>query len=200
MRRLYTLLFWLGMIIVVLLIGRIGLDAVSQAAAPHQESGHASPVSSPSSQQTSQSMSEHGCSVRGSGELVLPDPLCTPGAVSSFTTAQICSRHYPTRPPTGYTEPLKRQDVALYGDYAGASLHSYELDHLVPLELGGDPKSKANLWPEYDAGTIPNPKDRVEAAAHAAVCRRVNPIPLATAQHDMATDWIDFAHTLRVSV
>ena len=45
-----------------------------------------------------------------------------------------------------------------------------EEDHLIPLELGGSPKSVRNLWPEYDGGHIPNPKDKVENALKRAVC------------------------------
>lgn len=59
-----------------------------------------------------------------------------------------------------------------------------ELDHLVPLELGGS-SDVSNLWPE--PGPIPNPKDRIENAVRRAVC--AGKVPLALAQHAMAADW-----------
>jgi hypothetical protein len=37
--------------------------------------------------------------------------------------------------------------MAAYG-LTGQRLSDYELDHLIPLELGGAPAEAANLWPE----------------------------------------------------
>lgn len=139
------------------------------------------------------------CHVSGSGELVLPDPRCTPGAaVPSYTQAQLCAGKHPPRPPVSVTEPEKVRSIAQYGDYAGASPSQYEFDHLVPLELGGA-STQANLWPEYDMGVIPNRKDRVENAAKAAVCSG-HTLTLAQAQAKIASDWIALAHELGVTV
>jgi len=60
----------------------------------------------------------------------------------------------------------------------------YELDHLVPLELGGS-NDPDNLWPEPDAS--PNRKDAVENAARRAVCS--SRMLLEHAQTQMASDW-----------
>ena len=60
-----------------------------------------------------------------------------------------------------------------------------ELDHLVPLELGGS-NDLSNLWVE--AGHIPNPKDSVENRLHREVCS--GKISLHTAQVDIAHDWM----------
>ena len=59
-----------------------------------------------------------------------------------------------------------------------------ELDHLVPLELGGSNDMK-NFWVE--AGKIPNPKDKVENQLHAMVC--AGKISLHNAQLDIAHNW-----------
>jgi hypothetical protein len=59
-----------------------------------------------------------------------------------------------------------------------------ELDHLVPLELGGSNDMK-NFWVE--AGRIPNPKDTVENRLHREVC--AGKISLHTAQLDIAHNW-----------
>lgn len=149
------------------------------------------------------------CHADGSGEMVLPDPLCTPGATNPDVyeppgsrgniDSTICKSGWTAtvRPPESYTEPIKVQDIARYGDYAGNSTHAYELDHLIPLELGGAPRDPQNLWPEYDAGRIPNPKDAVEGAAKRAVCD--GRMPLATAQQKMAQNWIELGHELGAS-
>ena len=61
---------------------------------------------------------------------------------------------------------------------------SGELDHLIPLELGGSSDVR-NLWPEV--GPIPNPKDRVENELRDWVCS--GRIKLAVAQQEIAKDW-----------
>ena len=60
-----------------------------------------------------------------------------------------------------------------------------ELDHLVPLELGGS-NDITNLWPEV--GKLPNTKDEVEYTLNRAVCD--GQVTLAAAQLAIATDWL----------
>lgn len=139
------------------------------------------------------------CHARGSGEMVLPDAACTPGATNPAVTPQtmgqtICARGWTktVRPPTSVTDPLKRQQLAAYG-YTG-SPRGYEEDHLIPLELGGAPSDPKNLWPER--GASPNPKDDVEDAANHEVCS--GRMPLATAQQAIARDWISLGRELGV--
>lgn len=115
----------------------------------------------------------------------LPDPKCSPGAIDKAVTqvdiaTTICRTGYTTtvRPPVSVTEPFKLLDERAYGVYSG------ELDHLVPLELGGSSDAH-NLWVE--PGAIPNPKDRVENELHAAVC--AGSMTLAAAQAAIARDW-----------
>ena len=135
------------------------------------------------------------CHARG----VFPDPRCTPGATNPAVTqaniaSTICKSGYSEsiRPPESYTEPLKRRLMASYD--ATYPIEDYELDHLVSLELGGAPSDPRNLWPEF--GNSPNPKDKVEDAAHEAVCDgRMN---LATAQYDIATNWVALGEQLRL--
>ncbi len=131
------------------------------------------------------------CHARGSGLFSAPDPHCTPGAVSPAVTqanidSTICSHGYTetVRPPESVTEPEKAASLGAYGDTG--SLHDYEYDHLVPLELGGANNDPRNLWPE--PGASPNPKDQLEDRLNAMVC--AGEIPLATAQEEIATNWI----------
>ncbi len=83
--------------------------------------------------------------------------------------------------------------MTVYG-LGGSPASGFELDHLVPLGLGGAATDLRNLWPE--PGASPNRKDEVEVAAVHAVCTRR--IPLAEAQHQMATDWTVLAARLAV--
>jgi hypothetical protein len=61
---------------------------------------------------------------------------------------------------------------------------AYEIDHLIPLALGGS-NDVANLWPEAAPGF--HDKDRVEDALHARVC--AGRMSLEDAQRGFATDW-----------
>ncbi len=127
------------------------------------------------------------CHING----VFPDANCTPGAtnpnVSQANIQQtICVSGYTAtiRPPVSYTNKLKVQQITQYG-YADTILHDYEEDHLISLELGGAPSDPKNLWPE--PGGSPNPKDKIENLCHKKVCD--GEIPLADAQHEIATNW-----------
>ena len=132
------------------------------------------------------------CHARQAANGVLPDPACTPGAVDPHVTdatleSTVCRRGGYTstvRPPTSITNSEKRLAQTAYGQSDGPS--AYELDHLVPLELGGTPNSAANLWPE--PGSSPNAKDKLEGALHDLLC--AHRITLTAAQHMIATDWI----------
>ena len=128
----------------------------------------------------------------------LPDPNCTPGAISPKVTqgtldTTICRTGYTKsiRPPASITEIEKRENATAYG-YTG-SLKDVEYDHLVPLELGGDPNDPRNLW--IEPGASPNPKDGVESRLHELVCEGT--VPLAAAQEAIATDWTTALETVR---
>jgi hypothetical protein len=127
------------------------------------------------------------CHAGGGGQL--PDPRCTPGGIDPAVTqatihSTICTSGYTStiRPPESQTESFKFHEA--YPAYGIASGTATELDHLVPLELGGN-NSAANLWPEVPP--TPNPKDSVENAVNAAVC--AGRVTLASAQQAIARDW-----------
>jgi hypothetical protein len=116
-----------------------------------------------------------------------PDPRLTPGEVFAGTSVeQVCAEGYARR----MRNVLPEQYIEVYSAYhvefpqpPGA----YELDHLIPLELGGD-NSNRNLWPQ-PAIPLPgfNQKDQLENLLHARVCAGL--MPLAEAQRGIATDW-----------
>lgn len=131
------------------------------------------------------------CHARGAGVASLPDPRCTPGAISAAVTqanlqTTICRRGYTAtvRPPVSVTDAEKLASLAAYGDPGRA--RDYEYDHLVPLELGGAPNDPRNLWPQ--PGGSPNPKDRLENELARLVCRGA--VSLTFAQGLIAKDWV----------
>ncbi len=131
----------------------------------------------------------------------LPDPHCTPGATNPRVTqadlaSTICKSGYTAtiRPPTNITGPEKTASEAAYGFHGKAATTEY--DHLISLEIGGDPNSPLNLWPEPNktsAASITNPKDKVENTLKSLVCNAVHGkpyLPLAKAQYLIATNWM----------
>jgi len=142
-----------------------------------------------------------GCHARNQHKL--PDRHCTPGAVNQHVTqaniaSTICRAGWTdsVRPDESYTEALKIRQIHRYG-YANTDPSSYEEDHLIPLELGGSPASPENLWPEYDGGQIPNPKDSVENALNNAVCDGT--VSLRAAQYAIAVNWMRAESRLGIS-
>jgi hypothetical protein len=123
----------------------------------------------------------------------LPDRSCTPGAIDSRVTQDniyqtICVSGYTqtVRPSTSYTTPLKVRQMAAYG-WTGTTA-DYEEDHLIPLEIGGNPTDPNNLWPEpYAEPNGARDKDKVENSLHDKVCS--GQMTLAQAQSLIATNW-----------
>jgi hypothetical protein len=111
---------------------------------------------------------------RGGGPAaVLADPVRTPGVLNPRVTqatirSTICTRGWTAtvRPPVEYTNALKREQMRAYGETGPPS--AYQEDHLISLEVGGDPTDPRNLWPE------PYPRaaavDQIENQLNAEVC------------------------------
>lgn len=139
----------------------------------------------------------------------LQDLTCNPGAtspaVTQATLAQtICRKGGYTsgiRPPVSVTGPEKRASAAAYG-YTGTMIDG-EFDHLISLQLGGDPNDPRNLWveptdPGHKPGSGPNNlKDPVETKLHTAVCS--GKVTLVQAQQAIATDWTTALSSLSIS-
>ena len=127
---------------------------------------------------------------------LLPDAQLTPGAIATSDVRTICARGYATRVrPKGVL--WRRLKDEAYNRYHIARGHrssvgsdgvrhpAYEIDHLIPLELGGHPTDLRNLWPEPLADA--KRKDRVENRLHALVCS--GRITLMAAQGVIARNW-----------
>ena len=118
----------------------------------------------------------------------LPNRTLTPGETFSGVTAQqVCVSGY----ARSVRNVLPAQYVAVYGSYGipyPEPSGTYELDHLIPLELGGD-NANHNLWPE-PAQPVPgfHEKDQLENYLHDAVCG--GRMALTDAQSGIASDWI----------
>lgn len=118
----------------------------------------------------------------------LPDSACTPGAIfPTATTDQICQ--------TGYSSSVRNvpysEKQQAYDEYGIASHYSgqYEVDHLIPLELGGS-NDISNLWPELASPTPGfHEKDQVENYLHDQVCSGA--MSLHEAQVEISTNWLN---------
>ena len=125
-----------------------------------------------------------------------PDPSCTPGALNPEVTEEtldttLCRSGGYTdsvRPPRGYTDALKPRFMAAYG-VESEPYTAYELDHLIPLGLGGAPADPRNLWPEPEYGPDGAPeKNALAGELNQEVC--AGEISLADAQRELLS-WAD---------
>ena len=109
----------------------------------------------------------------GQRSAFVADPVRTPGVVNPDVTqanirSTICKRGWTAtvRPPVDYTNALKFRQMRMYGETGTPS--GYQEDHLISLELGGNPTDPRNLWPE------PYPRasevDQIENELNAQVC------------------------------
>jgi hypothetical protein len=124
-----------------------------------------------------------GC-VRGAA----PDRRCSPGAYDSKLTAVvICSPNFRTGTIRNVPQSEKFQVESEYGIRPGYYGHTIEIDHIVPLELGGS-NVIANLFPEPGSGRANyHDKDALENRLHDLVC--AGAITLERARRGIATNW-----------
>jgi hypothetical protein len=117
----------------------------------------------------------------------LPIRRFTPGAVQSARLTDLCRMTDSDTPPA--VAPAVKQQVFDEYRLPVSTSQSYELDYLITPQLGGadDPR---NLWPEPYGVTAWNAhiKDELEDRLHSMVCD--GSLDLATAQQDIAVDWI----------
>jgi hypothetical protein len=126
----------------------------------------------------------------------LPDPACTPGSVAPVAQGAVCVTGFEATERPSSTDAAKTRAMDSYGISAD-DRPRVELDHLVPLSLGGS-NDVTNLWPEVsdlpDAG-FRNSKDAVERKLLAAVCKGGH-VPLSEAQNAIAHDWTTALHVV----
>ena len=123
------------------------------------------------------------CGAHPRALVVRADWHLTPGAlnpqVTQATIGQTICRSGWTRtvrPPVSYTNDLKMKGLVAY--HLRGPPSAFQEDHLISLELGGDPTDARNLWPE------PYPRassvDQIENQLNHRVC--TGSLTLAQAQ------------------
>lgn len=124
-----------------------------------------------------------GC-IRG----VEPDRRCSPGAYDSkLSKAVICSSSFRTSTIRNVPQSEKFQVESEYGMRASYYGYTIEIDHIVPLELGGS-NAIANLFPEPGSGRANyHLKDALENKLHDLVC--AGTMTLRGAQRGIAMNW-----------
>ena len=91
------------------------------------------------------------------------------------------------RPSASFTQGLKRTMLVRAGLPPGDAI-KYELDHFVPLAVGGHPRSEDNLWLQrWDGTWNARVKDRLERRLQVMVC--AGEITLHTARTAIQHDW-----------
>lgn len=126
----------------------------------------------------------------------LPDPIATPGALNPNVTQEniqttVCVSGWTKtiRPSAYYTTKLKILQLHSepYKSDLGAS--SFEEDHLISLEIGGNPTDPKNLWPQHWSEPMgAHQKDQLENYLKREVC--AGRMLLAQAQKEVASDWV----------
>jgi hypothetical protein len=123
------------------------------------------------------------CSGAGTRAVVRASWALTPGVLNPAVTqsniaSTICKHGWTrtVRPPVSYTNGLKAKGLRQYRLRGPPS--AFQEDHLISLELGGDPTDPRNLWPE------PYPRasavDQIENDLNRRVC--TGSLSLADAQ------------------
>jgi hypothetical protein len=133
-----------------------------------------------------QTVSLASSSTKAGPAYAYPNPLVTPGAVLTTDASTICAPGYASG-VRDVSTATKKEVYAEYGVSYPRPLGAYEVDHFIPLEIGGSNDIK-NLWLEP---ATPTPgfhqKDQFENFEHGQVCSGT--ISVAGAQSRMASDW-----------
>lgn len=114
-----------------------------------------------------------------------PDPICTPGDGGDLTLKVLCAKDYP-EDARDVSSATKRKVYAMYG-ISNPKSGEYQIDHLVPLGLGGS-NEITNLWPQpLDPRPGYKEKDNAERKLHELVCSER--MPLKSAQYMISHNW-----------
>jgi hypothetical protein len=127
-----------------------------------------------------------GVGRNGSIVFAAPRANLTPGAVVLLDKRQVCSVAPANNRPVPAS--LQRRVFQAYG-ISNADARAYEVDYLITPALGGSDDIR-NLWPQSYSSTVWNAhvKDALEQHLRDMVC--AGNLDLATAQRDLAQDWI----------
>lgn len=134
------------------------------------------------------------CSQYAEGNSGLLDRVKTPGLLNPNVTqnnvnSTVCVSGYSAkiRPTSNYTNRIKLKQLQ-DNKYTIKDRAIYELDHFVPLSIGGHPTDERNLWAEPRFGTFnAGDKDVVESGVHRDLCK--GKLSLIQAQNIFLGDW-----------
>lgn len=120
-------------------------------------------------------------------------PRETPGAIDPAVTQDnidytICRPGYAraARPAYSITGPLKRRMMDAH--HPGEAMADYELDHLIPISIGGAPLDARDLWLQPRGGQAnAGDKNVLAYVLWRLVC--THQVPLQTAQREISHDW-----------
>jgi hypothetical protein len=119
----------------------------------------------------------------------LPNAKLTPGYMRDASTREICTTK--TSLVRNVSESLKKDvyhNYGMNGNDKSTCAEGYEIDHLVPLGLGGANDGR-NLWPQSFCGTNnAHDKDKLENELYQRVCK--GQMNLIDAQMCIKTDWV----------
>ncbi len=124
---------------------------------------------------------------RSTRVVTVPDPKLTPGATVVLSPGEVCNASRVNNKAVPVA--LRKKVFEAYG-IPHAEPRAYEVDYLITPALGGADDIH-NLWPQSYSDTIWNAqvKDDLEDHLRALVCE--GKLDLATAQHELAVNWID---------
>ena len=141
--------------------------------------------------------------------IVLNDLNVTPGAVRTTSATELCRPGFTTKDFRHTTHAMKVEAYARYGQTPDSG--EFEVDHLIPLTIGGADDIK-NLWPQpvhgldepkdlpARPGSIPgyHQKDKLENALHRMICK--HKINVKAAQSCIRHDWWSCARGLKLKL
>jgi len=116
-----------------------------------------------------------------------PRSRITPGETRPITLEEVCLYSGAEVISRDIPEDMRQKVFSAYG-IKSPQINQFEVDYLITPDLGGT-ESIRNLWPQpYSVQWNAHVKDKLEDRLHELVCNRK--LDLATAQHDIAVDWI----------
>ena len=135
---------------------------------------------------STQTVSLAPSSTKAGPAYLYPNATLTPGAVLTTDASTICRAGYASS-VRNVSSVTKKQVYAEYGLSYPQATGAYEVDHFIPLEIGGS-NDITNLWLEP---ATPTPgfhqKDQFENFEHKQVCDGA--VTVAEAQSRMVSDW-----------
>jgi hypothetical protein len=116
-----------------------------------------------------------------------PDPRLTPGMTAAVSRSELCAA-IPGGLPASVDRALALEVFRMYG-IADPQPRAYEIDHVIPPDLGGATDVR-NLWPQpYDVHPWnAYAKDALENDLVQAVC--AGELDLTSAQRELSAGWI----------